>query len=79
MAGQAGEFHHGDMDIHAQQATFKAVMTGTKWACLVVAVGVLFFTLWFCTEAGFFTALLSAAVVSVIGVVLLRARPSPAH
>jgi hypothetical protein len=78
MAGQATEYHRGDMDIHAQRATFKAVMTGSKWACLVMAVGVLFFTLWFCTEAGFLTALITAIVVSVLGGILLRSRP-PAH
>jgi len=43
MAGQAQDYHHGDQDIHAQQATFRAVMTATKWSCLAVAVGVLLF------------------------------------
>lgn len=76
MAGPATDFHHGDMDIHAQQATFKAVMTGTKWACLALAVGVLFFTMWFCTEAGFGAAFISAVVLMVVGIVFLRARPS---
>jgi hypothetical protein len=79
MAGQAGEYHRGEMDIHAQQATFRAVMTGTKWASLAVVVGVLFFSLWFCTTAGFFTALISAAVVLALGIFGLRSRPSPAH
>src|ERR1700750_3376906 len=79
MAGQAGEYHRGEMDIHAQQATFKAVMTGTKWASLAVIVGVLFFTLWFCTAAGFLPALGTAVGVTALGVVLLRARPSAAH
>ena len=79
MAGQAGEYHRGDMDIHAQQATFKAVMAGTKWASLAVVVGVLFFSLWFCTTAGFFTALISAAVVLALGIFGLRSRPSSAH
>ena len=78
MAGQASEYHHGDMDIHAQQATFKSVMTGTKWACLTLAVGVLFFTLWFCTAAGFGAAFFSALVLAVVGVVLLRSR-APSH
>jgi hypothetical protein len=76
MAGQASDFHHGDMDIHAQQATFKAVMTGTKWACLVFAVGVLFFAMWFCTAAGFGAAFISAVVLAVVGVFGLRARAS---
>jgi hypothetical protein len=76
MAGQASDFHHGDMDVHAQQATFKAVMTGTKWACLVLAVGVLFFTMWFCTAAGFGAAFISAVALAVVGVFGLRSRPS---
>jgi hypothetical protein len=78
MAGQASEYHRGDMDVHAQQATFRAVMGGTKWAALAVAVGVLFFTLWFCTTAGFFSALVAAVVVSAVGFFALRSRP-PAH
>ena len=76
MAGQASEFHHGEMDTHAQRATFKAVMTGTKWASLVLAVGVLFFVMWFCTTAGFGAAFISAFVLAVVGVFALRARPS---
>ena len=78
MVGPASEFHHGDMDIHAQQATFRAIMKGTKWACLVIAVGVLFFTLLFCTTAGFGSALFTAVVVTILGVLLLRSR-APAH
>ena len=76
MAGQASDFHHGDMDVHAQQATFKAVMTGTKWACLTLAVGVLFFTMWFCTAAGLGAAFISAVALTIVGVIFLRARPS---
>ena len=78
MAGQASEYHHGDMDIHAQQATFRSVMTLTKWACLAVAAGVLFLTLWFCTAAGFLSAFVSAVALIAIGVFALRAR-EPAH
>ena len=78
MAEQASEYHRGQMNIHDQQATFRAVMTGTKWSSLVVVVGVLFFTLLFCTEAGFGASLLSAIIVSVIGVFALRSR-APAH
>jgi hypothetical protein len=80
MADHASDFHHGDMDIHAQQATFKAVMTATKWSCLAVAAGVLFFTLLFCTDAGFGSAFLTAAILTVVGVFALRSRaPAPAH
>ena len=78
MAAPAGEYHHGEMDIHAQQATARAVVTGTKWACLALAVAVLFFTLLFCTTAGFGSAFISAFLLAVVGIVGLRSR-GPAH
>jgi hypothetical protein len=78
MAEQAAEYHHGQMDIHAQRATFKAVMTGTKWASLTVAVGILFLTLLFCTTVGFAGSLFSALVLAVAGFIFLRSG-SPAH
>jgi hypothetical protein len=78
MAGQAHDYNHGEMDIHAQQTTFHAVMTGTKWASLAVAVGVLFFTLLFCTEAGFGSAFFAALVLTLVGLFGLRSR-APAH
>ena len=78
MAEQAHEFHHGDMDVSAQAATFRSVMGVTKWSCLAVAVGVLFFTMLFCTTAGFLTSAFSAIVLTVIGVVALHSR-SPSH
>ena len=78
MAGPAHEYHHGDQDISAQAATFGAVMTATKWSCLAVAVGVLLFTLWFCTQAGFPTALISAIVLMAVGIFALRSR-APSH
>jgi Bacterial aa3 type cytochrome c oxidase subunit IV len=79
MAGQASEYHHGEMDVHAQQQTFHAVMIGTKWASLAIAVGVVFLTLWFCTSAGFGTAFISAVILLVVGIFALRQRGTPAH
>jgi hypothetical protein len=79
MAGQASDYHRGDMDIHAQQSTFHRVMAMTKWASLAVATGVMFFTLWFCTAAGFPTAFLCAVILIAIGVFALRERPGPSH
>jgi hypothetical protein len=79
MAGKASEYHHGEMDVHAQQQTFHSVMTMTKWASLAIAVGVLFLTLWFCTAAGLGTAFISAVVLLVVGFVALRQRAAPAH
>ena len=52
MAGAAADYHRGDQDIHAQEATFHAVMIGTKWGSLAIAATVLFLTMWFCTDAG---------------------------
>jgi hypothetical protein len=79
MTDHAADYHHGDMDIHAQQTTFSSVMTATKWSCLAVAVGVLFFTLLFCTDAGFGSAFITAAILTGVGVFALRSRAAPAH
>ena len=74
MAGQAPAYHHGDMDVREQQTTFRAVIAGAKWSCLTLAVGVLFLTLWLCTDAGFMRAILLAAVIAAFGVFGLRNR-----
>jgi uncharacterized membrane protein len=79
MAGQASDYHRGEMDIHAQQSTFHGVMVGSKWGSLAVATGVLFLTLWFCTAAGFVTAFISAVALLAVGIFALRERAAPAH
>jgi uncharacterized membrane protein len=79
MAGQASEYHHGDQDIHAQQATFRTTLVGTKWACLAIAATVLMLTLWFCTSAGFFSAAGATIVLVAVGIFALRSRAKPAH
>jgi len=40
MAGPASDYHHGDQDIHAQQATFHHVMVATKWSIVALAAGI---------------------------------------
>jgi thiamine transporter ThiT len=72
MAGQASEYHRGEMDIHEQVATFHLIMNITKWGSLVIASGLLFLVLWFCTGAGFLSGLISGIVVFVLGSLLLR-------
>lgn len=79
MAGKASEYHHGDMDIHEQQATFSLVMGITKWGSLIVAASLLFLTLWFCTSAGFLSALTAFVVVMGLGILLLRSRSDAGH
>ena len=75
MAGQASEYHRGEMDIHAQQATFhRGHDRRPNGPRLAIAAGVLFLTLWFCTAAGFFTAFISAVVLLAVGIFALRER-----
>ncbi len=78
MAGKASDYHRGEMDIREQAATFTGVMAATKWGSLAVAVGVLFFTLLFCTQTGFVGAATSALGLLVVGILILRER-APAH
>jgi hypothetical protein len=72
MANQVSEYHHGEMDVHEQAATYERVMSMTKWGALVVAVALLFLTMWFCTSAGVLGAFVTAAVVALLGGIFLR-------
>lgn len=76
MAGKASDYQRGAMDIREQTATFQGVMAATKWGSLSVAVGVLFFTLLFCTDTGFGGSLGAALALAVFGGFALRERPS---
>ncbi|HEX4195818.1 MAG TPA: aa3-type cytochrome c oxidase subunit IV [Caulobacteraceae bacterium] len=76
MAEPASDYHRGEMDIHAQRSTFESVMTASKWATLAVIAGVAFLTLWFCTAAGFGSALVTAIIIVALGVFFLRERPA---
>ena len=72
MAGQASDYHRGEMDIQEQVATFQLVMGMTKWGSLILASLLLFFVMWFCTSFGFVGGLVSGIVLATLGVVLLR-------
>ena len=56
MAGLADDHTHGEMDIAEHAYTFHHFLVATKWGSLAIAVGVLFLTMWFCTNAGFLGA-----------------------
>jgi hypothetical protein len=79
MAQPSHDYHRGEMDIHEQQATFDGFNHMTKWGSLMIATGLLFITLWFCTKAGFMGAFIGAAVMAVIGILVLRDKKSADH
>ena len=64
----------GTMDIEEQRSTFDKFMGLTKWASLGTAGLLLFLSVWFGTDAGFFGAFLSAAVLMVFGFFFLKAK-----
>ncbi|MDC7683509.1 aa3-type cytochrome c oxidase subunit IV [Asticcacaulis sp. BYS171W] len=72
-ADHSGDYHKGEMDIHEQAATFDMFTGMAKWGSLVIAVGLLFFTVWFAVKgAGFIPAAISAFVVAVVGFLALK-------
>ena len=79
MAGAHSEYHRGEMDIHEQARTYHSFLLLSKWCSLAVGAGVLFFTLLFCTKAGFIGSAVSAIVLVVLGILLLRERKKDAH
>ena len=79
MGDTAGHYHRGDMEIAEQVSTFHGFIGMSKWGSLAIAVGVLFLALVFCAHAGFFQAAGAAVVVTVVGVLILREKPSAGH
>lgn len=80
MAGPASDYTRGEMDIAEQTATFKLVMGLTKWGSLYLSAFLLLLVLWFAVPAaGFFTGLIAAVILAVVGTTLLRDKPSAGH
>ncbi|MBP7650112.1 MAG: aa3-type cytochrome c oxidase subunit IV [Phenylobacterium sp.] len=75
----ASEYHRGDMDISEQVATFNLFNGLTKWGSLSIAALMVLLVVWFCTPAGFLAGFISAAVLTVLGVLFLREKPDAAH
>jgi hypothetical protein len=75
----ASEYHRGEMDISEQVATFNLFNGLTKWGSLAIASFLAMITLWFCTPAGFLGGFITAAVLVVLGSLLLREKPAEAH
>lgn len=79
MAGPAShdtDYQRGEMDISEQTSTFDVVMAMTKWGSLLIAVGVLFFTMWLYPRGSFMGAAIASFVLLAAGIVLLRKKPA---
>lgn len=72
MAGPASDYHRGEMEIQEQVATYDLIMGFTKWGSLALAVFLLWAVLLFCTKTGFLGAVVSAFVLLVAGIIMLR-------
>ena len=79
MAEPAADYHRGEMDIAEQKATYLGFLTLAKWGSLATCVGILFFALVFCTEASLLQAFGAAFVLTVVGVLALRSKPTDGH
>ena len=66
------DYSRGTMEIGEQKATFDIFIGLTKWGSLFTAALLLFLSVWFGTEAGFFTAFISAVALMVAGFWLLK-------
>jgi len=69
------DYVHGEMEISAQVSMYELFIGMVKWGTLSISALVLFLTVWFAMGAGFIPALISAVVLSVAGVVVLRGKP----
>ncbi len=79
MAGTPSDYHHGDMDVTEQTATFHLIMGMTKWGSLGLAAMLLLLVIWFCTPGGFVPGFISGAVLLVVGIAVLREKKDAAH
>ena len=73
------DYNRGDMDINEQSSTYAAVYGMIKWCSVALAASLTFVVLWFCTPAGPFAGLVVGALIAILGVVFLRAKPHGAH
>lgn len=66
-------YHHGDMDIHEQEATYRGFMGLAKWGSLVLSALILHLTITFCAQgANWFMGLCAALALLVVGFFVLR-------
>ena len=62
----------GSQEISEQESTFGAFMGMAKWGSLIIAVLLVFLTLWFQPGGSLMTALITAVVLSAGGYFMLK-------
>jgi len=62
----------GSQEISEQESTFTAFMGLTKWGSLIIAVLLVFLTLWFQPGGSLMTGLITAVVMAVGGFFFLK-------
>ncbi|MEH6665252.1 MAG: aa3-type cytochrome c oxidase subunit IV [Brevundimonas sp.] len=72
----ADAYLRGSQEISEQVSTWKLFMVLAKWGSLIVALHVVFLTLWFMPNGGFFPAAIVTAVLAVAGWWFLRSKPA---
>jgi hypothetical protein len=65
-------YDRGSQEISEQESTFDAFMGMTKWGSLIIAVLLVFLTLWFQPGGSLMTALITAVVLSAGGFFMLK-------
>jgi hypothetical protein len=74
MDAPSSEYHRGDQDASMNVSTYHGFIGLTKWGSLVISVGLVMLTMWFCTDAGFGAGLISGGVLLALGIVFLRSK-----
>ena len=76
MAGKASDFKRGSMNMRENNATYAAFMAMFYWGGLATAVGILFFTILFCTPLGLLPAGFFSGALAVVGGFVLSRKPA---
>ena len=69
---QTDGYHRGDMPVAGQKSTYSLFNSLVHWCGMGIAALVAFLTIWLCAHAGFFPALIVAAVIMGVAVFLAR-------
>ena len=78
-ADTAHDHVHGEMEISAQKHMFELFIAMTKWCSLAISALLVLLVVWFAVGAGFVAGFIEAAVVTVVGVVMLRDKKTAVH